>query len=377
MKILYCINSIQNIGGIEKVTLTKANALSSAGFEVSIAVTDHNHTRPLYLSNKVTLYDLKINYYKDDWKSFLHRLKGFVIKRKIHKKRLRSLLNKINPDIVISVGQSEKYFLPKLKGHWKTIREFHYDKMYRIRSSNSLYQRLIAKISNFYEFNFVLNKYDQIIVLTKEDKENNWKNNSKIINIPNPLTVAPSVLSSLNNNKVIAVGRLEHQKNFQSLINAYKLIASKYKDWSLEIWGEGSLKEDLQKLIENLELKDYVKLKGGSLDTSKVYCNADILALTSLYEGWGLVLTEAMAFGIPVVSYETPCGPKDIITDGYNGYLVPLNDELLLAKKIIQLMGNCDLRKKMGLDAKLKSEDYKIDNIIKQWIDLFNKLYKE
>lgn len=376
MKILYCINNIQNIGGIEKVTIAKANALSAIGMEVFIAVTDHNEEIPVSLSKEIKLYNLGINYYKDDWKSLFHQIKGFLIKREQHKKHLKKLLQKINPDIVISVGQSEKYFLPRIKGNWKTIREFHYDKNYRLRGSKNKFFKIIAHCINFYDFNFVIKKYDKIIVLTKEDKYTNWGKNKKVIHIPNPITILPSHLSTLSNGKLVAVGRLVEQKNFKSLIEAFRITLKSHPDWILEIYGDGVLKDELQTQIINNNLSKNIFIKGNSPDHNEIYGNASVFVMTSIYEGFPLVLLEAMAFGLPVIAYECPCGPKDIIVDGFNGFLVPVNNEFLLAKKIIQLMENNDLRMIMGLNAKLKSENYKIENIIKQWSELFYDLYK-
>ena len=128
MKIVYCLNSIRYLGGIQRVTVVKANALADLeNNEVYIVVTDNKNgiiTEPL--SSKVHLIDLDINYYEDDYKSRWNVLKGIFIKRREHKKRLASVLNEIQPDIVISVGQSEKNMIPSIKGQWKTIREFHY-----------------------------------------------------------------------------------------------------------------------------------------------------------------------------------------------------------------------------------------------------------
>ncbi|MCH5172278.1 MAG: glycosyltransferase family 4 protein [Erysipelotrichales bacterium] len=374
MKIAYCLNSIQEIGGISSVTVNKANALALKGHEVFVIVTDHEGEKGDKLLKKVHLIDLEIKYYKDDWKSKFHVIKGIIIKRRIHKIKLSKILKEISPDIVISVGQSEKYLLPEIKGNWKKIREFHYDKFYRLRAANNVLQKIGAHLINIYDFNLKIKKYDKVIVLTKEDKYTNWGKNKNVINIPNPITVLSSNLSTLSSGKFVAVGRLVDQKNFKSLIEAFRIALKSYPNWILEIYGEGILKDELQKQIITNKLSKNIFIRGNSLDHNAIYGNASAFVMTSIYEGFPLVLLEAMAYGLPVIAYECPCGPKDIIVDGFNGYLVPVNNELLMAKKIIQLMGNNDLRKIMGLNAKLKSEDYRIDNIIKQWLDLFYNL---
>ena len=374
MKIVYCLNSIQELGGIASITIAKANALAERMIEVFILVTDHNLGIKTNLSDKVKLINLEIRYYDDDWKSKLHVLKGILIKRRKHKRVLKKVLKKINPDIVISVGQSEKYFLPEIKGNWKTIREFHYDKYYRIRSAKNRKELCLAKLINFYDYNFKIKKYDKIVLLTEADKLN-WKYNNKIKVIPNFTDLNPKKeISDLTSNKIIAVGRLEKQKNFISLIQSASRFIKDFKEWKIEIYGEGSQRNYLQKLIDDLKLNDQVILKGKCNNMKDVYKNASILVLTSLFEGFPMTLLEPISFGIPIISYDCPTGPSEIINKNSCGYLIALNDEILLSTKIIELIKNEDKRKKLGRNAFIRSKYFSKNKIIDQWISLFNKL---
>ena len=124
MRIAYCLNSIRYLGGIQRVTIVKANALADiSDNEVYIIVSDNREGRIVHpLSPKVHLIDLAVNYYQDDWKSKWHVLKGIVVKRRKHKKKLAKVLHEINPDIVISVGQSEKNMIPAISGRWLKVR---------------------------------------------------------------------------------------------------------------------------------------------------------------------------------------------------------------------------------------------------------------
>lgn len=221
------------------------------------------------------------------------------------------------------------------------------------------------------DYSIFIKSYDRIVVLTHEDKEINWKNNEKVVVIPNPLTSPCTSQSSLENKTVISVGRLVHAKNFSSLIDAWKLVASKHPDWTLEIWGEGALRNDLQQQINNLELQQSVYLKGYTYDIQEKMLNASIFVLTSFFEGFGLVIVEAMSCGLPVVSYDCPCGPKDIITEGKDGFLVPVNDEEALAERINILIRNEYIRKQIAIQTLAKIEKYKVNNIITKWMDLF------
>ena len=379
MKIVYCLNSIRYLGGIQRVTVVKANALAEIeDNEVYIIVTDNKNgvfTEPL--SPKVHLIDLDINYYEDDYKSRWNVLKGIFIKRKEHKKRLTSVLNEIQPDIVISVGQSEKNMIPSIKGKWKTIREFHFVKDYRLRQAKTFFDKILAWGGNLYDFNFKIKGYDHIVSLTHEDKEMNWKGFKNVSVIPNPSTFHTDKTSTLNEKKVISVGRLSPQKNYASLIKAFKYVAENHPDWTLEIYGDGTQEVELKSLIEKLNLNRHVYLKGFTSNVKEEMINASIFALSSIFEGFGLVIVEAMACGLPVVSYACPCGPKDIITEGEDGFLIEVNDENELANKINMLIENENLRKQMSNAAKIKAEQYNIDNITSMWMNLFKNLQHE
>lgn len=379
MKIVYCLNSIRYLGGIQRVTIVKANALSEVeGNEIYIVVTDNKNgviTEPL--SSKVHLIDLDINYYEDDYKSRWNVLKGIFIKRRAHKKRLASVLNKIQPNIVVSVGQSEKNMIPSIKGKWKTIREFHFVKDYRLRQAKSFFDKMLAWGGNLYDFHYKIRKYDQIVTLTYEDKETNWKGWKNVSVIPNPSTFHTDQTSSLSEKKVISVGRLTPQKNYASLIRAFKNVTEKHPDWILEIYGDGPQEVELKSLITQLNLEKHVFLKGFSSNVKDVMTNASIFALSSVFEGFGLVIVEAMACGLPVVSYACPCGPKDIISEEKDGFLINVNDEVALANKINTLIENKDLQKQMSNAAITKAEKYKIENITSIWMNLFNILRHE
>lgn len=375
MKIIYCLNSIKYLGGIQKVTIVKANALAEIpGNEVYIAVSDNKEgvqTEPL--SEKVKLIDLNVNYYADDWKSRWAILKGIFIKRLEHKKKLTQLFNEVNPDIVISVGQSEKNMLPEIKGPWKTIREFHFDKKYRQRQAKGLFQRVLAIGGNIMD-NLTLKKYHRVVVLTHEDKNTNWKGFSNVSVIPNPITIEHTKTSNCLNHKVISVGRLQMQKNYSSLISAFKLVVDKHPDWILEIWGEGGEREKLENLIQKLHLTNHVFLKGQTNDVVSQLKDSSIFVMSSIFEGFPLAILEAMSIGLPVVSYSCPCGPRDIIYDKLNGFLVKINDTNTLGIRICELIEEENKRISMGIKAKERSQDFTLQNISYKWMTLFNQV---
>lgn len=380
MKIVYCTDSICYAGGIQTVTICKANALALIpNNTVWIIVTDNKERKLRLLNDAVHLIDLNINYFEDDWKSKYHLIKGFFIKRREHKKKLREILNKIAPDVVISTGTSEKNFIPTLKiqSNPVFIREIHSVKNYRTLSAKNIFDKFIAYVGNLLDYHYHIRKYDKVVVLTEEDKRENWRDVPYVTAIPNPITInIDTQHSSLMNKTVIAVGRLVEPKNFQSLIRAWRIVYQKHPDWELHIWGSGHLQNSLQELIDLYKLQKSVSLKGYTYDIRTEMLKDSIYVLSSVFEGLPLVILEAMSCGLPVVSYTCPCGPKDIITDGKDGFLVPVNDESKLAEKICYLIEHDTIRKEMGRNAFLTAKEYSIEKIVDIWMTLFYQLKK-
>lgn len=378
MKIVYCIDFIDQIGGIERATISKANALSQLeNYTVYIITADNRKEVPaLSINSEVKVINLDIKYYEDYRQGFFSKYLTLLKKRRLHKNRLREKLNEIKPDIIISTGNSEKYFLTKFNFDFKPklIREIHFVTHYRIISARSVLQKISAYIGEFIDYKYYIKKYDKIVVLTEEDRITNWKNNDKVIAIPNPLTQEPPKISELNNKVVITAGRLVAEKNFSSLINAWNIIHKQHPDWCLKIYGDGYLYQELNNQIKNLGLENHVYLEGATPNILEKMSEASIFVLTSITEGFGLVLIEAMSCGLPVVSYDCPCGPKDIINNNMNGFLIKLNDKNELKEKISYLIKYKNTRLKMGAEAYNRAIDFKIEKIIYKWISLFNNL---
>lgn len=376
MKIVYCLNSIRGLGGIQKVTLVKANALAEiAGNEVYIIVTDNweKHVLTQELSPKIHFINLEVNYYKDDYKSRLHQLKS-NLRIFCHFFRLQRQINRIKPDVIISVGQGEKYIIPWLRTKAVKIREIHFNSQYRYYTYS---KKWVAKLLGFVDYKLNARGYDKIILLTKEDKETNFPNNDKFTYVHNPLTLARSSFSTCRERTVVAVGRLELPKDFESLIRAWQFVHKAVPDWKLNIWGEGSRRKFLTHWIKELKLEGSVYLKGYTNDVHAELEKSSVFVLSSLYEGLPLVILEAMGCGLPVVSFTCSFGPRDIIQDGVNGFLVEGRNELDLANAIIRLLQSQELRERMGKAALERTKDFDISMIVERWMNLFEEELRE
>lgn len=382
-KIVYCIPDLYKPGGIERIISMKANFLAEYNYgnnySVTIITTGQGNNPTFYqFSSKIKFIDLDINYDEIVYYPFLKRTWIRRKKRIEHKKRLEKVLKEIAADIVISTFTHDAAFLPSIKDGSKKILEFHFSKGYKLRRAATENWSFIFRLAYGYlslrEERNVPPKYDAFVVLTKEDQEA-WKTIRKdTISIPNIIPLLSDERSSKNNKIVIAVGRLDNQKGFDRLIDLWGLIKKDTPDWSLHIFGTGEDKDKLQEQIKKKQLQGQIHIFPPEKNIAKRYAESSIFVMTSRFEGFPMVLLEAMSFGLPSVSYLFKCGPRDAIEDGVNGFLVKEGDKQLFAEKVITLMKDEDLRKRMGNKAAEATQKYTYDNIMQKWIELFQKV---
>ena len=376
MKIVYCLNSVRGLGGIQKVTVTKANALAEIpGNEVYVVVTDHwmSHRLLLPLSDKVHFIDLKIHYYENDFKSKFHQvLSNFKIFK--HYLKLQQVISRISPDVIVSVGQSEKYIVPLLRCRAVKIREVHFSSNYRCFTYSSKFK---AAILNFLDYKIAAKGYHKVVLLTKEDKDTFFPCDERFTYINNPLTSPIHEHGQLDHRQkeVITVGRLTIEKDYASLIRVWKMVHEQAPDWKLYIIGEGSERKNLEQEIFQCKLCDSAFLSGYSDQVDALLNKASVFVLTSLTEGFALVLLEAMNAGLPVVSFACQFGPRDIIQDSVNGYLIENRNEKTMASKIIELINHDEKRKQMAQAAYQTVNAFSVPQIIKKWMSLFEAEY--
>lgn len=374
MKIVYCINRIRHIGGMQRMIAAKANALAAIpGNKVYIVVTDHKKgVDAFYISPDVSVIDLDINYYSNYGKNAISDILIYKKKKAKHRKAFFLFLKEIKPDIVISTGGYEKAFVTERRSHsWKTLIEYHYERNFKANNKKS---NFLHKLQGLYERKVTEKRFDRIVVLTEGDKSNNWQGYKNVVVIPNLVSFECEQPADLQCHCVVSVGRLVTTKNFPGLVRAFKMVLEKYPDWELKIYGEGPEKEKIQSVIDEEGLQGQVSLKGRVDHVESVLKQASVFVMSSLSEGFGLVLLEAMECGVPVISYDCPCGPREIITDGKDGYLVPMDDEHLMADRICTLVADEPLRQSMGQSARKKASHYHVEPIIRQWMALFHEL---
>ena len=377
MKIAYCIDTLDRLGGTEVVTLAKANALAEVkGNQVWIIVANNNRSSMTRLY-KANVLDLAVHYYENDSQGgYWHALLDYMRKRKIHCQRLETALNDIQPDIVISTGTSMKFALPKfkLKSNPVLIRELHFSRHYRIETASSLGEKFVAYIGELYDYKFCIKKYDKIVVLTPADKSGSWAKWDKVMAIPNPITHASDHFSAGTEKVAVTAGRLVSSKNYVSMIDVWKKVVAIHPDWQLHIWGTGAMQAALEQHIKSTGMTDHVFLKGYSSTVTDEMAKASLFLSTSISEGFSLATIEAMSVGIPAVVYNCPGGIRYVVKDGVTGYLIPMNDEDAFVGKVCMLIENEELRKKMGQSSLREVEQYRIEMITQRWMTLFQEL---
>ncbi len=379
MKIVYCIDTIYYMGGIELVTIAKANALAEIpGNQVWIAVADNRYSAMTRLK-RVSVLDLAVHYYENDGRGYWRDLFDLWKKRKYHRRRLEQMLNDINPDVVISTGLSARNFLAKikLKSNPVYIREIHFSRLYRQQHASSMMGKLFAKYSEIRDYTFAIRDYDKIVVLTEAEKAGAWAHWDKVTVVPNPILKQEKNHSQCTNKVAVTAARLVWVKNFDALINIWAKIVQRHSDWTLQIWGMGSEKENLERQIERLGLKNHVLLMGYTPDVQEQMAKASIFVLTSRTEGFSLVAIEAMSVGIPSVVYDCPGGLRHVVKDGETGFLVPMNNEDAFVEKVCTLIEDEELRKVMGQAAIKDVEQYRMEKIVRRWMELFQDLLEK
>lgn len=381
VKIVYVVGGLYLPNGMSQVLSEKINYLAeNTDFELYMILTERANEPWYYnISPKVKSINFDINFDELDTMPILKKIFAYYRKQRKYRTDFTKYLMEIQPDITISTLRREINFINDIPDGSKKIGEIHFGKShYRVFNKQYLPAFINRYITSRWneKLKREISKLDKFIVLTHEDKEA-WGNLNNIKVIHNPLTYFPSESSTCSNKNVIAVGRYTWQKGFDILIESWSIVYKKHQDWKLNIYGGGD-SISYQKMAEQKGLSTTsISCNEAVKDIYNRYLDSSFFILSSRFEGFGLVIAEAMSCGLPTVSFACPCGPKDIIRDGEDGFLVENGNIKDLADKICYLIEHEDERKSMGKKAKEDVKRFDINIIMQQWIDLFNKLMEE
>ena len=355
MKIFFIIKALNNSGGTERVTAIIANELVRRKYEVGIVSLVGAGETPFFeIGSRVQCHYIGP---KKDKRIFPFRDIGRYIS-------IRKLFKNENPDVIVIVDAGRSMLkIPASRGY-TTITWEHFN----VSVNWHLFHRLSRCIAAKYS--------DMIVTLTKEDAENYKRifGAKKTLCIPNPVTIDTEKKSPLTQKQVLAVGRYSTQKGFDLLIDAWSLVQQKDNEWQLKIIGSGEMEPILNNKIKRYGLENSVELMPISRNIIEQYQQASIYVMSSRHEGLPLVLIEAMAMGLPIVSFDCETGPRDIVENNVTGVLVPALDVNQLALELEALMGDEQKRKCFSENALIHVKKFDINKIVDTWEDLFHEL---
>ncbi len=379
--IVYCIGELQVVGGIGRIISQKANWLAQHGYRVTILTTELKGVNSFYhLDESIVVIPLEINYLTvyDNRRTPLGILKsGYdrYKKAKRHKRLLEKFLRENPCDVLFTT--SILPFLPTLKDGSRKYLEFHFSV-----SGQQIFQNKLAPIPRaLYKLyrswqEQSLPHYDALVCLTDRDWKLRGCPKNGII-IPNFITIAPDNIYPENRSykRAISVGRLSIQKGFDLLFQAWAKVHARHPDWQLDIFGYGYGREEYyQGIIDELGLSKVIHLYPPVKNIANEYGASDLYIMASRYEGFPLTLPEAMACGLPCVSYDIDTGPSDIIRHGEDGILVmPKEDISAMASAILYMIEHKDERREMGKHAKENISRFHIDTVMQEWVNLIER----
>ncbi|MFI6481216.1 glycosyltransferase family 4 protein [Nonomuraea sp. NPDC050663] len=375
MKIRYLILHAYGLGGTIRTVTNQANALAARGHDVEIvSVVRRRDKGRFWVDPRVrrsTLVDQRDGVEADSVpRRVWRKMRGQVVPR--GEFAADYFTEKVEKAVIDYVAELDEGILvttrPALnlisarRGSREVIR------VAQEHMSLTAYREPVRRdIARYY------GRFDAVQVLTRANQEEYRQllPGTEVVRIPNAVHAMHSGPSQQENPVVVAVGRLVHQKGFDLLIPAFEQVARKHPDWQLKIFGSGPKKADLSALIENPQA---IKLMGATNKLDEELSKASIYVLSSRFEGLPMAMIEAMTHALPVVSYDCPTGPADVLTDGSDGFLVEPGDVDRLADALDRLISDRDLRVRMGTAAAATAKEYSADAVIPLWEELFAEL---
>lgn len=371
MRILFTTDQIHLHGGIEKVMSEKANWFADVcGYDVFILTTEQKKLPPCYtLSTKIILKDIGVNYHRT--KSYFHPKN--LLKIRQHYGAWNKIIKEINPDVLISCNYAfDFYWIPFCFKALPKIKEFHSSRFFeaQIRGAAPFYKKIKYVINDFIE-----QRFSKIVLLNPDECSFFSAVNLEVI--PNPISKS-NQKAPLQNKKAIAAGRIAPVKGFENAIKAWELVVKESADWELHIYGQGEATyiQSLQAMIDSLQLENRVFIKPATADLIATMLDYSIYVMSSHTECFPMVLLESLSVGLPIVSFDCPTGPRNIIANNEDGFLVENQNSVALAEKIVLLIQNDALRKEFGDNARVDALRFQPEKVMPLWGNLFNELKK-
>lgn len=360
--ILYITNGINGSGGLERVLSIKTDYLiKNFNYKITIlTLNEFNKNSFFNFNSNLEVLSMPVN--------------GNAIKYVIvYIKNIKKFVSQINPNFICVCDDGLKgFFVPLiLRKKYPVIYERHVSKIIELGENPSFIKRTLTNIK-FLLMNQLGKTFNKFIVLTEDNKKEWNLKNMEVI--PNPLSFYPYESSKLEQKIVLAVGKQSYQKGYDRLLESWKIVQKKYPDWQLHIYGTTHPENIYQNQAKTLKIENSVKFFSANKNIQEVYLNSSIYVMSSRFEGFGMVLIEAMACGVPCISFDCPYGPANIISNNRDGIIVENNNIYKLSSALIYLISNHEIRLDFGKNARKNAKEYLPNIIVKKWDNLFNKL---
>ena len=377
LKIVYITPQLYTADGVARVLTMKANYFAEKfNYDITIILTE-GKDKPLFyqLSDKIHVVNLDLNFEEIWHLSFFKKALVYLKKQRKYKYLLTKELMQLRPDISVTLLRREINFINEIKDGSKKIGEMHILRSHFRnfeKNQTNAFKELFSKYWN-YRLIGKLKQLERMIVLTEKDCKA-WTELDNVIAIPNPLPFTPKTISPLTEKRVIAVGRYYQEKGFDLLLESWAKIYKSHPDWRLEIFGDGD-KAIYEEIRDKLGIPPSCCILNGRTNTiEQEYVNSSIFVCSSRFEGFGMVLVEAMACGLGVVSFDCPWGPSSILANGEDGILVENGNTNSLAEAIKSLMDDSDKLNTLAKNAIINVRRFQMDKIAYQWKELLESL---
>lgn len=364
MTIAYFIDTLWQSGGTERVLTTKLNWFA---------------TQPNIQVYVVTIRDNRPPFFKLD-----DSVKQVVLQvenknTKAYTKAVQEFIHKTKPDISVAVAGIAVDVLWKMNDGSKKVLEFHYTRNFLVNFVRGLHSVRFRNLHILkmkwlqWKLAQTAKKYDVFVGLTKKDV-GLWGNPKNMTFVHNPLSFRSEKKSTCTNKRIISVGSWTPAKGMDQLLEAFGPLAKDYRDWHVDLFGQGQDEQLLRSIIRKYDMERQVTLHSPVKNIGDYLVDSSIYAFPSRSDGFGLVITEAMECGLPTVAMDCPCGPCEIVT-GKTGIVVPEHDITAFRAALKKLMDSEALRQEMGLAAQQEVKRFYPDNIMPQWLKLFKIMH--
>jgi len=374
LKLVYVTPALYMAGGVERVLTLKANYFAEHdGYDVTIVLTE-GKGKPLFypLSDKVKVINLGLDF-EELWTcSFLRKIPLYLKKQRRFRRLLTQTLLQLRPDITVSMLRREINFINEIKDGSRKIGELHVNRA-NYRNYNTEHPGILKRVFSYFWSRSLLShlkKLDYLVVLTEHDRKA-WVELDHVTAIPDPLPFTPSAVSPMTHRRVVAIARYAHEKGIDLLLEAWAMAEKQTGEWRLDVYGDGD-RAPYEQLLDKLHIdRQRCALHGRTSQVEQEYRQSSLFVLSSRFEGFGMVIIEAMACGLPVVAFDCPWGPRSIISDGADGLLAANGDVADLAQKLSLLMADDARRTAMAAAARQNVGRFQMAHVARKWNALF------